>query len=178
MAPITTYVLHDTATAELDDLIASWRCHMVAQRMSPATLSTYGTSVRQLATFLAERGMPTSPAAITREHVESFITDLLERWKPTTAHNRYRAVGSFWLVDEDEIRTSPMDRGPTGGRLSFTIAESDARPVLVRPRTGTFVPHQSTPNGRAAGAVVRPWSPIRGRRRARRSLIGSQRGAR
>ena len=36
--------------------------------------------------------MPTAPAAITREHVEAFITDLLERWKPATAHNRYRAL--------------------------------------------------------------------------------------
>ena len=112
MATIPTDAGHHTATTELDDLIASWRRHLVAQRMSPATLSTYGTSVRQLARFLAERGMPTSPVAITREHVEAFITDLLERWKPTTAHNRYRALGSFfrWLVDEGEIRSSPMDR--------------------------------------------------------------------
>ncbi len=112
MPPITTDAANDTATAELDDLIASWRRHLVAQRMSPATLSTYGTSVRQLARFLAERGMPTSPSAITREHVEAFITDLLERWRATTAHNRFRAIGSFfrWLVDEGEIRTSPMER--------------------------------------------------------------------
>ena len=112
MAPITTDVAHHTATTELDDLIASWRRHLTAQRMSPATLSTYSTSVRQLARFLAERGMPTSPAALTREHVEAFVTNLLERWKPATAHNRYRALNSFfrWLVDEGEIRTSPMDR--------------------------------------------------------------------
>ncbi len=112
MAPITTDVAHHTATTELHDLIASWRRHLTAQRMSPATLSTYSTSVRQLARFLAERGMPTSPAALTREHVEAFVTDLLERWKPATAHNRYRALNSFfrWLVDEGEIRTSPMDR--------------------------------------------------------------------
>ncbi|MEX2183475.1 MAG: tyrosine-type recombinase/integrase [Chloroflexota bacterium] len=112
MAPITTDVAHHTATAELDGLIASWRRHLTAQRMSPATLSTYSTSVRQFARFLAERGMPTSQAAITREHVEAFVTDLLERWKPATAHNRYRALNSFfrWLVDEGEVRTSPMDR--------------------------------------------------------------------
>jgi site-specific recombinase XerD len=112
MRPIGTDPSHDTATAELDNLLASWRRHLVAQRMSPATLSTYGTSVRQLARFLAEHGMPTSPRAISREHVEAFITDLLERWKPTTAHNRYRALGSFfrWLLDEGEIRTSPMER--------------------------------------------------------------------
>lgn len=62
---------HDTATSDLSTLLASWRRHLVAQRMSPATLSTYSTSVRQLARFLAERGMPTSAAALTREHVEA-----------------------------------------------------------------------------------------------------------
>lgn len=112
MAAVSTDVGHHTAATELDNLNASWRRHLVAQRMSPATLSTYGTSVRQLARFLAEHGMPTSAVAVTREHVEAFITDLLDRWKPTTAHNRYRALGSFfrWLVNEGEIRISPMDR--------------------------------------------------------------------
>jgi site-specific recombinase XerD len=112
MAPITTDAHHHTATTELDDLIASWRRHLTAQRMSPATLSTYTTSARQLSRFLADHGMPTAPASITREHVEAFITDLLARWKPATAHNRYRALNSFfrWLTDEGEIRSSPMER--------------------------------------------------------------------
>jgi site-specific recombinase XerD len=112
MVPITTDAPHHTGTSELDGVIDSWRRHLTAQRMSPATLSTYSTSVRQLARFLAERGMPTSPAVISREHVEAFITDLLERWKPATAHNRYRALNSFfrWLVDEGEVKASPMER--------------------------------------------------------------------
>ena len=103
---------HPTATTELDDLLASWRRHLTAQRMSPATLSTYSASVRRLSAFLAERRMPTSPPAITREHVEAFVSDLLEHWKPATAHNRYRALRSFfgWLVDEGELRESPMAR--------------------------------------------------------------------
>ena len=106
---------HSTASlpgSELEDLLASWRRHLVAQRLSPATLSTYSTSVTQLAGFLSDRGMPTSPASIRREHVEAFITDLLERWKATTAHNRYRGLNSFfrWLVEEGEIRDSPMAR--------------------------------------------------------------------
>lgn len=99
-------------TAELDQLAASWQRHLRAQRASPSTLATYGTSIAQLSRFLAERGMPTSPAAITREHVEAFVTDLLDRFKPATAHNRYRAARSFfaWLVEEGEIKDSPMAR--------------------------------------------------------------------
>ncbi len=56
--------------------------------------------------------MPTAPTSITREHVEAFITDILERRKPTTAHNRYRGCHAFfrWLAEEGEIRSNPMER--------------------------------------------------------------------
>jgi site-specific recombinase XerD len=104
--------------------------------MSPATLATYSAAVRQLTAFLADMGMPTSPAAITREHVEAFITDLLERWKPTTAHNRYRACHAFfkWLVEEGEISESPMARMKPP-RLPETpppvLRDADLRAILA-----------------------------------------------
>lgn len=80
--------------------------------MGPATITTCAAAVRQLATFLRANGMPTRPASIRREHVEAWITDLLDRWKPATAHNRYRGTHAFfrWLVEEGEIRDSPIDR--------------------------------------------------------------------
>ena len=45
-----------------------------------------------------------------REHVESFVQELLSRWKPATAANRYRALQRFFgfAVEEGEFRTSPM----------------------------------------------------------------------
>ena len=115
MRAIPTGADHDTAADPPDDLTslaASWQRSLRAQRASPATISTYGTSVAQLTGFLREHGMPMAPSTIAREHVEAFITDLLARWKPATAHNRYRACRSFfvWLVDEGEIRESPMTR--------------------------------------------------------------------
>jgi site-specific recombinase XerD len=47
---------------------------------------------------------------IRREHVESFVADLLTRNKPATASNRYRALRVFfrWLAEEGEITESPM----------------------------------------------------------------------
>jgi site-specific recombinase XerD len=106
----TTSGAHDTG--ELDALNGSWQRHLRAQRASPRTIETYSAAVVMLSRFLSERRMPLSPSVITREHVEAFITDLLDRWKPATAHNRYRALRSFfgWLVDEGEIRESPMAR--------------------------------------------------------------------
>ena len=54
--------------------------------------------------------MPTQVEHITREHLETFITELLGKWKPATANNRYRGLQSYfkWLVEEGEIRVSPM----------------------------------------------------------------------
>jgi site-specific recombinase XerD len=103
---------HSTARTELDSLLESWRRHLRAQRISPATISTYSTAVGQLTRFLEWQGMPTSPAGIRREHVEAFITDILEHWKPATAHNRYRGCHAFfrWLLEEGEIRDNPMER--------------------------------------------------------------------
>jgi hypothetical protein len=71
--------LHDTARSELEALAESWRRHLVAQRLSPATLDTYGEAVRLLGRFLVVQGMPDAPGTISRQHVEAFIADLLAR---------------------------------------------------------------------------------------------------
>jgi site-specific recombinase XerD len=115
MRVAATGVANDTGADDPDELmslLASWKRSLRAQRISPATISTYSIAVGQLRAFLLERGMPVTPRSIAREHVESFIEDLLARWKPATAHNRYRGCQAFfrWLVDEGEIRESPMAR--------------------------------------------------------------------
>jgi site-specific recombinase XerD len=68
--------------------------------------------VTQLATYLETVGMPIQVGSITREHVESFITFLLDTRSPATANNRYRALQQFfkWLEEEGEIPASPMGR--------------------------------------------------------------------
>jgi integrase len=54
--------------------------------------------------------MPRTLSGIKRGHVEDFIADLLTRFKPATANNRYRALQSFykWAIDEGEVKSSPM----------------------------------------------------------------------
>lgn len=97
---------------DIDVNIASFSRHLRAENLSPRTVDTYTESARQLATFLAEKGMPQDVANITREHIEAFITHLLDLWKPATANNRFRGIQSFfkWLSDEGEVRESPMAR--------------------------------------------------------------------
>jgi integrase/recombinase XerC len=55
--------------------------------------------------------MPTDPTTMSREHVESFNADLLTKYKPATASNRYRALQTFyrWPVKEREMAASPID---------------------------------------------------------------------
>ena len=92
--------------------IKSFTRHLRAENLSPRTVETYTESARQLAAFLAGQGMPQDVANITREHIESFITHLLDRRKPATANNRFRGIQAFfkWLADEGEIRHSLMAR--------------------------------------------------------------------
>lgn len=93
-------------------LTEGFRRALFAQNKSPRTIQTYGEALILFGRFLDAQGMPKGVGSLRREHVESFITDLLERFKPATASNRYRALQSFfkWCVEEGEITRSPMER--------------------------------------------------------------------
>lgn len=104
-----------TATAPSATLLAlapSFRRSLEAANKSPKTVKSYMDAVRLLADYLAGVGMPLAVAHVKREHVESFILDLLVRHKPATASNRFRALQQFfkWAIDEGEAKSSPMDR--------------------------------------------------------------------
>lgn len=76
--------------------IASFGRHLKAENLSERTQDTYLESTRQLAQFLADKGMPPDVANIRREHLEEFINYLLERRKPATASNRFRGLQQFF----------------------------------------------------------------------------------
>ena len=90
--------------------IDSFGRHIRAENLSPQTFDAYAGATKQFHRYSVDQGMPLEVAGIRREHVEMFITDLLERWKPATANNRFRGVKSFfkWAVSKGEIRESPM----------------------------------------------------------------------
>jgi site-specific recombinase XerD len=96
----------------VDDLRPSFLRGLLAQNKSPKTLKTYLETLDLFQRFLVEQGMPLEVSHIRRVHAESFITDLLARWKPATANNRYRGLQQFfkWAVEEGEIKESPMAR--------------------------------------------------------------------
>src|SRR6266576_497952 len=94
----------------VEELTASFIRSLRAENKSPRTVETYGEACRGFAAYLGKQGMPTAIDAIAREHVEAYIEDLLHRWKPATAQNRYRALARFFAfcVEEGELAASPM----------------------------------------------------------------------
>lgn len=106
----------ETATSPaIDDirmLLPDWRLHLRAKNRSPATIASYLRCGTNLADFLESKGMPTAVGTVTREHVEAFLADLLDRLSPATAAKHYRSLQQFWkwLEDDGEITRSPMER--------------------------------------------------------------------
>ena len=100
------------AVGDIGVNLDSFGRHLRAENLSPRTSETYMESVRQFAVYAAAQGMPLEVANIHREHIEAFVSHLLDKWKPATANNRFRGLQSFfkWLSDEGEIKESPMGR--------------------------------------------------------------------
>src|SRR5829696_6271910 len=87
--------------SRLPDLARSFERHLRAENKSDRTIETYLEAVRLLQAYLAPRGVDLARA--DRAQIEAFLADLLARWKPATAANRYA-----WLEDEGEIAADPM----------------------------------------------------------------------
>src|ERR1035438_3462629 len=100
----------ETTTTDLDDLTRGFERSLRARNRSPITVTSYTRTVGLFRDFLADAGMPTEVDKIEREHVEAFVADQLERWRPKTASVRYGDLLQFfkWAVDDDEIPVSPM----------------------------------------------------------------------
>lgn len=121
--------------------VALWIRHLRAANLSPATITSYSQSVARLVEYLEGRGMPRDVAGIRREHVEAFLEDLLERQSPATASNRYSGLVTFfrWLVDEGELRESPMARmrKPTVPDVATPIPTANELRALLEATRGT-----------------------------------------
>ena len=123
------------ASGDLAVNVQSFGRSLKAQNLSDRTIDSYLESAVLLGRFLADKGMPQDVAKLTREHIESFITDLLERWRPATAANRYRGLQSFfkWLVEEGEIKESPM------AKMKPPRVPESAPPVLTEEELRTLL---------------------------------------
>jgi len=88
----------------------SFRRTLEAKNKSPRTIEAYTDAVRLLATYIQAHSKPLLAGELRRAHIQEFIADQLARWKPATAHNRYRGLHAFfkWAVAEGDVAASPM----------------------------------------------------------------------
>lgn len=102
----------DTLSVSQKLYLNSFRRNLRAKNVADRTVQTYCESVSQFGDFLAAQGMPVDLPNIHREHVEAFIENLLSRFKPATAANRFGGLRAYfkWAVEEGELRESPMAR--------------------------------------------------------------------
>jgi site-specific recombinase XerD len=97
---------------DIGRMLPDWRVHLRAKNRRPRTIQSYIEVAESFVRYLADRGMPTGASAVSREHVEAYVADLLARVSPATAAKHYRSLQQFfrWLVDDGEIARSPMER--------------------------------------------------------------------
>ena len=104
--PATSVNVPDVFDGEL----AAFLRHLAAENKAPRTAENYRDATRQLYTFLRDQGMPTQIEHVKREHIESFIADLLERWSALNAETRFKGIQQFfkWASSEHIIGANPM----------------------------------------------------------------------
>ena len=100
------------ALGELGPLLRSYERHLRALNRSPQTIRTYGAALQGFRAYLQAQGMPVVVAHLRREHVESYLAQLLQTRAAKTAATYHTGLATFfaWAVEEGEIPRSPMER--------------------------------------------------------------------
>lgn len=100
------------APGQWGTLAREWQRSLEADNKSVNTIRIYLHAVRQLGDWASEQGEGIDPDTIDRTSIRNFMTHLLGHGSPGNAHTNYRSLRTFfgWLLDEEEIDRSPMDR--------------------------------------------------------------------
>src|SRR5262249_40404959 len=106
------------------------------------TRYNYLLAAAQLARYLAEHSpdpdadeAAEDPTVVTKAHVESFQSWMIETRSPATALNKHKGLQQFfrWLVDDGELGRSPMARvrqPKTPQKLIPVIRDEDTTKLL------------------------------------------------
>ncbi|WP_424639852.1 tyrosine-type recombinase/integrase [Embleya sp. AB8] len=129
---------------DLRPMVASWLRSIRARGLADNTVRIYRAAgmglARHLLAYVPEedaRPAPTTQEEIHREHVESYITVLLDSTSPGNAHQHFRSLKTFfnWMTDiEEELDRSPMARmkAPIVPEQEVEIVPEDALQRLLR----------------------------------------------
>lgn len=138
---------------DIGPLAASWARSLRARNLSVNTQRVYTRAAEGFRQFLlaytpdpADEDARPAPTAlegergIHRSHLEAYITQLMERTSPSTAHQHFRSLKTFfgWLVDEEEMDRSPMRtmKPPALGEVEVPIIPDDHLKRLLKACAG------------------------------------------
>jgi site-specific recombinase XerD len=97
-------------------LVESFEWHMRAANMSPETLRIRRQSFTDFAAYLERESISLHVEAITQEHCNAYLADLMggRALSPCTARIRHTSLHVLckWLHEEGEIDVNPMRRVP------------------------------------------------------------------
>src|SRR5438309_7387769 len=102
----------ETSSRSLSRLAESFRYHLKASNLSPATLVVYTSAVADFDAFAAEHGLPQEVRAVEADHIKSYLAWVLDRNAPATAATKHRGLRAFfrWAEADGELTENPMLR--------------------------------------------------------------------
>ncbi|MEU4233261.1 tyrosine-type recombinase/integrase [Nonomuraea sp. NPDC026600] len=137
-------------SSPLLDMVSSWELSLQAADKSPGTIRSYLDSVRVLARFLSERGLPAEVEAVGAADVRAFLDASTATTSPGNAHKHFRNLRVFfnWLIAEEERTTgTPMagiDPPKVSGRTAELLADRELAALLEVCSGGSWVDRRDT----------------------------------
>ncbi len=142
MKPLDLDKITDGLTPTWAGFLRDWDRSLRAANYPATTRYNYILAAAQLGRYLAEHSPDSDadtaaadPCDVTRGHVESFQAWMIETRSASTALNKHEGLQQFfkWLLIEDEIDRSPMDRvrqPKTPQKLIPIMNDDDTRKLL------------------------------------------------
>jgi site-specific recombinase XerD len=93
-------------------LARQWERALRSENKSHNTIWAYIHAVRLFGEWAYRQSPVLTPDDITHHHIQEYLAELIERTSAGNTHTNYRGLRTFWkwMVLEDEIEHSPMDR--------------------------------------------------------------------
>lgn len=108
-------------------LLRSYERHQRARNFSPNTLEHRSITLRKFVGFCQDEHLP-QLRNVSREHVELWLESMHETLRANTVASYARNLRAFykWMVDDDEIKVSPM------ARIKAPVIEESPKDVVSK----------------------------------------------
>jgi integrase/recombinase XerC len=127
-----------------ESLIRDFGRHLKGTNRAVNTQTIYRRAALGLVAFLEQDGPLPGPRQLTRRHVEAYMAHLIDTRSAATANVVYRALQQLmrWLLDEEEIDRSPMERMRppiVPDKPVPVLTEAQLRALLASAKSAPFV---------------------------------------